>query len=316
MPKSDRACSTRLLKNARFLQRLEVGYFPKFEPIDGFASLVPAEILGRLERIPAEKIEIKLLAEIVSTHRPPRAAAKLASPLFSGTLRFVQATFTSGSSGFAVPDSDLKVAMQYAGLAVAPISEYASQYGPNKLAVASSTISFQASVTGGKYNDSVLSGWVDQIAKSNGLGPDSCLVFLNPQGVVNTDANATRGVLGYHNISSSGVPYAFVNVMGTGLTLDDAQDVYAVALSHEIAEMTVDPQANGGNPEVSDACAGNCSVDHRNYFDSNGNWLGGSPASGYQFFIDGISKPADVAQCPAPPSSCIYPPPKAGRGAS
>ncbi len=314
MPKSSRSCSTRLLKNARFLQRLEVGYFPKFEPIDGFASLVPAEILGRLEKIPAEKIEIKLLAEIVSTHRPPKTTAKLASPLFSGSLRFVQATFTSGGTSFAVTDADLKIAMQYASLAVVPISEYASQYGPNRLAIASSTISFQASVTGGKYNDSVLSGWVDQIAKANGLGSDSCLVFLNPQGVVNTDADATQGVLGYHNLSSSGVPYAFVNVMGIGLTVDDKQDVYAVALSHEIAEMTGDPRADGSNPELCDSCAGNCSVDYRNYFDSKGNWLGGSATPGYAFFIDGIATPASVAQCPAAKSSCSYPPPKTGTG--
>jgi hypothetical protein len=109
-------------------------------------------------------------------------------------------------------------------------------------------------VTNGKYNDSILSGWVDQLAKANGLGADSCPMFLNPQGVVNTDADPAQGVGGYHNISSSGVPYAFVNVMGHGLTVDDRQDVYAVALSHEIAEMTVDPKANGSNPEVSDPC--------------------------------------------------------------
>ncbi len=308
-------CATRLLKNAKFLQRLEVGYFPKFEPVDGFASLLPAEILGRLERIPPEKIENRHLAAIVSKQRPPRAEAKLGVPLFSGTLRFVQTTFSSGGTDFAVPDADFRVAMRYAALAVVPISAYASQYGPNSLAVAGGTIPFTAMVNGGRYNDSILSGWVDQLAKSNGLGPDSCLVFLNPQGVVNTDADATKGVLGYHNMSSSGVPYAFVNVMGTELTVDDARDVYALALSHEIAEMAGDPRADGSNNEICDSCAGNCNVDHRNYFDSRGDWLGGSATPGYAFFVDGIATPASVAQCPAPESSCSYPPPKTGRGA-
>ncbi len=307
-------CSTRLLKNAKFLQRLEVGYLPKFEPLEGFPSLVPADILRRLERMPPEEIGIKLLTTIVSKHRPPRAGTKLTVPLFSGTLRFVQTTFSSGGSSFAVPDADLNVAVQYATLAVVPISAYASQYGPNRLAVAGATIPFNAAVSGGKYNDSILSGWVDQLAKANGLGSDACLVFLNPQGVTNTDADATRGVLGYHNMSPSGVPYAFVNVMGRGLTIDDRQDFYAVALSHEVAEMTGDPRADGSNPELCDECAGNCNVDYRNYFDSNGNWLGGSPKSDYAFFTDGIATPASVAQCPAPESSCVYPPPKpAGR---
>jgi len=306
----DRYCSTRLLKNARFLQAPEVGFFPQVEPLDGFQSLVSAAILGRLERIPSGEIKIEGLARALSKKKLPSAQARLASPLFSGTLRFVQTTFASAGASFEVPAADLGVAMKYVGVAIVPISEYCSQYGPNKLAVAQGTIPFRASVTDGKYNDSVLSGWVDQLAGANGLGSDSCLVFLNPQGVVNTDADATQGVLGYHSISKSGVPYAFVNVMGTGLTVQDVQDYYALALSHEIAEMTVDPLVNGGNPEVCDECAGNCNVDYQNYFDSNGNWLGGSPASGYYFFTDGIATPASVTKCPAPATSCIYPPPK------
>jgi hypothetical protein len=34
------------------------------------------------------------------------------------------------------------------------------------------------------------------------------------------------------------------------------------------------------------------------------------PALGYYFFTDGNATPASVAQCPAPVSSCTYPPPK------
>ncbi len=311
----DMHCSTRLLKNAKFLQRLEVGYFPKFEPLDGFSSLVPAHVLGRLERVLPEEVEVRSLATTISKHKPPKAGTKLAAPLFSGTLRFVQTAFSSSGSSLSVPVDDLKVAMRYAALAVIPISAYASQYGPNKLTVTDIQIPFNTSVSSGRYNDSILSGWVDQLAQANSLGPDSCLVFLNPKGVVNTDADATQGVLGYHNMSSSGVPYVFVNVMGTGLTVDDRQDLYAIALSHEIAEMTVDPHADGINPEVSDPCAGNCSRDYRNYFDSSGNWLGGSGTPDYTFFIDGIATPATVAHCPAPESSCVYPPPKTAIGA-
>ncbi len=312
----DLLCATRLLKNARFLQSAEVGFLPKVEPLNGFQSLVPAQLLGRLHKAQVKDIKAEGLARVISRKRPPRAGTKLASPLFSGTLRFVEATFSSTRTEFAVPAADLDTAIQYASAATVPISGYASQYGPNRLSVANSTVTFKAAVTGRKYNDQILAGWVDQLAEANGFGLDSCLVFLNPQGVVNADADPTQGVLGYHNVSSSGVPYAFVNVMGRGLTVGDQRGFYALALSHEIAEMTVDPKADGSNPEVSDPCAGNCSTDHRNYFDSKGKWLGATAAPGYYFFIDGIVKPVSVARCPAPEASCSYPPPQPGRSAT
>lgn len=304
----EKLCHTRFLKNARFLQSAEVGFFPRAEPLDGFQTIVAGPTLRRLERLMVEEVKDERLAQAISKKRPPVAQSKPVGPFFSGTLRFMQVTFSRAR--VSMPVSDLETAMRYASFAVGPISAYASQYGPNKLSVAVAAIPFDAPVTDGKYNDTILSGWVDQIAKANGLGSDSCLVFLNPQGVVNTDADPAQGVLGYHNMSPSGVPYAFVNVLGTGLTIDDRKDLYATALSHEIAEMDVDPKADGSNPEVSDPCAGNCSVNYLNYFDSSGTWLGGVATSAYAFFTDGIATPATVAQCPAPASSCSYPPPK------
>jgi hypothetical protein len=305
-------CSTRSLKNAKFLQGTELGFFPATEPIEGFASLIPLHVLSRLAQIALSELEPDELARAVSQRRPPLAGKAAVAPLFAGTLRFVQATFSSSGIDYVVPAADLGTAMGYAKLSATPISSYASQYGPNSLAVAIDTIPLQASIVGGKYNDQSLAGWVDVLAKGRGLGPDSCLVFLNPRGVVNTDADVNQGVLGYHNVSPGGVPYAFVNVMGQGLTVKDERNLYALALSHEIVEMVVDPTANGSNPEVSDGCSGNCNVEFRNYFDVNGVWLGGSPSSNYAFFTAGCVKPASASQCPAPVSSCSYPPPTGG----
>lgn len=306
-------CSTRSLKNAKFLQGPELGFFPATEPIEGFASLVPMRVLHRLGQIALAELVPDELARAVSKIKPPLAGKTAVAPLFAGTLRFVQANFSSSGMDFNVPATDLGTAMGYAKLSAPPISSYASQYGPNSLEVAIDTIPLQASVVGGKYNDQSLAAWVDQLAKGRGLGPDSCLVFLNPQGVVNTDADVNQGILGYHNISPGGIPYAFVNVMGQGLTIKDEQNSYALALSHEIVEMVVDPNASGSNPEVSDGCSGNCNVEFRNYFDSDGVWLGGSPSSNYHFFTAGCVKPDSAAQCPAPLSACSYPPPAGGR---
>jgi hypothetical protein len=305
-------CSTRSLKNAKFLQGPELGFFPATEPLEGFASLVPIQILSRLGQIAATELESEELAAAVSKRRPPAGGNKAVAPLFSGTLRFVQATFTSSGTDFALPAADLGTAIAYAKMSAPPISSYASQYGPNSLAVAMNTIPLRVSLVAGKYNDETLAGWVDELAKGQGLGPDSCLVFLNPQGVVNVDADVNQGVLGYHNLSPGGIPYAFVNAMGQGLTIKDERDSYALALSHEIEELTVDPAANGSNPEVSDACSGNCNVTYLNYFDASGVWLGASPSSNYTFFTAGMVKPASASKCPAPPSSCSYPPPASG----
>jgi intein/homing endonuclease len=211
-------------------------------------------VLSRLGQVVLAELEPEELARAVSKRRPPQVGNAAVAPLFAGTLRFVKATFSSSGTDYAIPAADLGTAIGYARLSAPPISSYASQYGPNSLTVAIDTISLRAWVTSGRYNDQSLAGWVDQLAKGQGLGSDSCLVFLNPQGVVNVDADVNQGVLGYHNISPGGIPYAFVNVMGQGLTVDDQKDVYAVALSHEIAEMTVDPLANGSNPEVCDSC--------------------------------------------------------------
>ena len=144
----NRLCSTRLLKNARFMQAPEIAFFPPVEPLEGFPSLVSAEVLGKLERIPIEGIRIEELAKVLSKRRPPQAGPKLAGALFSGTLRFVKATFASGGGSFEVPDADLMTTMAYTRLAAGPISAYCSQYGPNKVAVDNAAIPFNATVNG------------------------------------------------------------------------------------------------------------------------------------------------------------------------
>jgi hypothetical protein len=299
------------MKNAKFLQN-PVGFFPATEPIEGFASVVSIHVLSRLGQIALSDVEPDELARSMSKRRPPAGGNAAVAPLFAGTLRFVQATFSSSGTDYAIPAADLGTAIGYAKLSAPPISSYASQYGPNSVAVAIDTVPLRVSAAAGKYNDQSLAGWVDQLAKSNGLGPDSCLVLLNPQGVVNVDADVNQGILGYHNVSPGGIPYAFVNVMGQGLTTKDEQDLYALALSHEIVEMVVDPGANGSNPEVSDACSGNCNVTYLNYFDAGGVWFGASPNSNYAFFTAGCVKPPSASKCPAPLSACSYPPPEGG----
>jgi hypothetical protein len=157
----------------------------------------------------------------------------------------------------------------------------------------------------------MLQTWVNAVVAQNSLPRNSCVAVLNPRGVVNTDADVTKGIGGYHSIAN--VPYLFVNVTGENLAVDDRMGLYALALSHEIAEVAVDPQADSVNPEVCDACGPNCQTVWIDYFDSAASYVATSqafpPPFAYRFFINGIVKPVSATSCPAPAASCNYAPP-------
>ena len=108
---------------------------------------------------------------------------------------------------------------------------------------------------------------------------------------------------------------------GQNFTVDDNQNIYAQVLSHEIAEMVVNPLANVVNPEVCDACAGNCSNLWLDYFDKNNRFIDGnqhippSPSFGYVFFINALVNRAfynPATECALPGSNtrnvCVYQP--------
>jgi hypothetical protein len=86
-----------------------------------------------------------------------------------------------------------------------------------------------------------------------------------------------------------------------------------MVVSHEIAEMVVDPGVVSGDPEVCDPCDVNCSNLTRIYFDAGDNFLGSNqatPPSGFSFsyFICAVVKPAGAANCPASSADCAYAP--------
>jgi hypothetical protein len=254
-----------------------------------------------------------LLRDALAPGKVPTAGTKAVAPLFQGSLTFVHLAVRAGTKKLALSPNDLATAMKFAGGAVGAISRYASQYGPNSLSVAEAPVELRVSVPKGVYNDSTVQNWVNGLVAGSPF-PASVggVVVLNPPGPVNTDADASRGVIGYHGMAK--IPYAFVNVLGANLTVADAADAYALALSHEIAELTVDPSADLANPEVCDPCGPNCQTPIRAYFDSPGSFLGGStafpPPFEYGFFLNAIVQPASASQCPAPPAACAYAPPK------
>lgn len=306
-------CATRTIKNARHLQQIAPQIVPRDEPPQGFGSCLPPQLLARLHTaVPARELgRVPGLAEALKHAPVPPRRASASSPLFSGSLVFAQMTFRTRQGAVSVPPKDLATAMAFSRMAAVPISAYASQYGPNAVAVASAPVAFSANAPGGSYNDQTLQGWVNAIVSQYALSPNTCVVILNPPGILNTDADASQGIGGYHSLAN--VPYAFVNVMGSGLTVKDEANVYALALSHEIAEMVVDPRADLSNPESADPCGPNCQRVWIDYFDTAGRYIRTSqsfpPPFDYAFFLNAIVKPNAATQCPAPAAACNYAPP-------
>jgi len=307
-----RVCVTRAIKNAKYLQKIAPEIIPQREPEDGFASLVPGNLLSKLHLVGPEATKVGKLSELLAKKSVPRGGTRAGVPLFSGSIHYVNVTFNATGRTFVVPGPDLATVIRFSGLVAKPITRYAGQYGPNSVSVAGNAIPLSVSLAGNKYNDQTLAGWADQVSKQNGLS-GACLAFVNPQGVLNTDADASQGVLGYHGRSPGGAPYIFMNVTGSGLSLQDLEDFYALAVSHEIAEMVVDPRADGSNPEVCDGCGPNCEPVLRDYFDGAGAYLRTSvafpPPFGFGFYINAIVKPSSATACPAPDSACAYAPP-------
>ena len=300
---------------------------PPTEPANGYASIIPGSVLNQIE--PVNGIGAGFFHTDASGNTVPDVqTGQNFGPVFAGNITFVKLLLTTGSGVKSISDADLATAQQFHRKCIVPVAQYCSQYGPAKIASNPNPItfavdlrssgdqkSFNDQTIGGAPNSSTL-GWADTIAQQYGLkqdGVSDALVFLvESSDVTNTDADASKGYLGYHNISQNGIPYIFVNVQGTNLTVDDQADVYALALSHETAELTVDPFANLSNPEVCDGCGPNCQICFRDVFDSNGNYIYTiqlvPPAGSYAFFINAIVQPSASTDCPAPANSCAYSP--------
>ncbi len=326
------SCSTRALKVLKYLERT----------VPPTMSRTSLHALGQLSVSTLASLhttsdwnavtEDAQLKQWLASHPIPAPAASVTEPLFHGTLVFVQLIFQElGQSPSSIGMADVQTALNYATLAVVPIQRYASQYGPNSVSVSPTIIPFTANLSGTSFTQDQFEGWVDQCAatarRNNVNAP--CIVMLHNRDLPNSPS-FTGQRDSFHLMTGNGTPYCYCLVFGQNLSIADnnhssKQKVYAHMLSHEIAEMVVDPKGDVNNPEVCDGCAGNCSNEQFDLFDSNGTFIGGtsdtSTASGFAFFINSLIRPSAYdpsTECPLPGSDlkavCIYPPPLAWNG--
>ena len=335
-------CATRALKNIKRIRSVAPGVFGKKEPMEGFSSVIPFDILNRFHRMTETqlskypKLRTAAAALRKSDAEKPKTiqshGLNFSDTPFKGTLYLAQLTFQTGSGTFSISDADMAVIQQYLTVAAPAISRYCSQYGSNSLKVSNQILKQTVILPSGKYNDDALAVWIRRLLQTQipvSAVSTSCIIVLNPPGVINLDA-VSEGFSGYHGeliLNSAGggfgtggsapVPYCYVNVTGQNLTVADRNRHYATTLSHEVAEMTVDPFASHTNPEVCDGCAANClkTADWHSFFalDTAGNYSYAGSNKGilelpFDFYIAAIAKPSNMGNCPAPDNACAYGP--------
>lgn len=309
-------CYTRALKNAQFLQEQAPDRFAVDPDAEGFGTGVPLEILQGLHRMAPDSPALHdhpLVADVLRATQLPTPGPALREPLFNGAIHFVQITFRlpDGSTRM-VRTEDLTVIVQYAQRAIRPITRYISQYGATRVRIAPTIIPYRVRITDPTrpVNRALLGEWVNTIAANNNLPANSCVVLIIPQGVL---VKGTGPGAGFH--AKANIPYIVGGVFTIGLQIADRDDAFAMLVSHEIAEMIVDPTVDLVNPEVCDPCDNNCANLTRDYFDQNDAYLGsnqGGPGGfPYTYFICGIVKKAVARDCPPPHrlADCGYAPP-------
>ena len=283
--------------------------FAKDPSMEGFGTGVPVEILRGLHRIRHDSPILsrhQAVAETLRKHPLPSVGQPARDSLFQGTVHFAQLTFHTSAGDQVMSTSDMNQIVQPATHAVVPISEYAGQCRPDAVNVAATLLTKTVNVPSGTFTDNDVQGWVNALKSDNNLPDNSCIFVVVPAGLPNVVGNS-----GYHG--KADIPYINAGVTSTALTLADVADVYAMVVSHEIAEMVVDPSVGGGDPEVCDPCDINCANLTRNYFDAQDNFLGSNEATppggfNYAYYICAIVKPAGASDCPASLANCEYGP--------
>jgi hypothetical protein len=93
-----RICVTKALKNAKRIQAVAPHIIPKSEPLDGFASRLPLNLLTRFHELQPEELEHwPDLAELARNTKFPAVGTAVQDSLSRGTLHFVQVAFTPGN---------------------------------------------------------------------------------------------------------------------------------------------------------------------------------------------------------------------------
>jgi hypothetical protein len=237
---------------------------------------------------------------------------------FIGTIYFARVAFglkSDTTNVSVVSDEDVKTAIEYATKAVVPISLYAAQYGDVSLRVHPEAITYNALVDSKTVSDGEIRDIVDDLATR--LPADACVAILLPTDMDNSKHPRSEAN-GYHDCSD--IPYINSYIYDDKekhpfLTVRDETFRYAYTLSHEIAEMAVDPKGSG-QPEVCDSCSGAYQTAWICYFDKDGCYLATSqkppydPTLGfsYDFYISPIARPGYNGNYAAPESACSYAP--------
>jgi hypothetical protein len=103
-------CAARALKNARHLQAVAPHIIPKDEPAEGFASLVPFEVLSRLQQMTDAELQAYPQLSAAAKSLRPRVVQPRSSSLFKGTVHFERPETARRRTPEAAPATRIKKA--------------------------------------------------------------------------------------------------------------------------------------------------------------------------------------------------------------
>jgi hypothetical protein len=314
-------CYTRALKNARYLQRSKPADF-NTNDVAGFGTGIPLGLLQQVHRLRHDSPRLakhEAVSRFLERSKSfGRTTSRRPSPLFNGTIHFAHVEFETPAGVRAFSTADMQSMVLYAKQAIVPMARMISGYGVSSVVVSSKLLRHTATLKTHSFSDLELQGWIRQIVETHRLPQDSCVVVPCPRRIFEHSGGIGANS-GYHGFARApGIPYIVLGVHGDNLTLADRSDCYAMGVSHEIAEMIVDPRAHDANPEVCDPCCMNCSEKfYRAYFTAANAYLGTNRRarpSGYRFayYTAVVVRPAGVAtpkhECVATKADCNYRP--------
>jgi hypothetical protein len=250
-----------------------------------------------------------LLRDALAPGKLPPVGTGLSAALFAGSVRLVMMEFSTRKGVFRIPAGDATAIAEYLALALPIVHRYVGGRAANCPHVDRQTASLSAPLASNRFSDADLQEWCHRLSLY--VAPGTALLFVAPEGVVHSDCDPWEGATSYHSAGRS--PYLYLPLVGTGLTVDDSEGRFSLALSHALAELLADPAAEFTAPELCDGGGPAAAEITRNYFSRDGSFLGSGPAGGAPagagFQVQGVPRPPLAPGRRGAGPSTGYPPP-------
>ncbi|HEV2449125.1 MAG TPA: hypothetical protein VGU43_01795 [Thermoplasmata archaeon] len=247
------------------MQRTTPDLLPTPEPVEGYRSILEGSD-------PSTRF---LLRDLFAPSRAPPLRSELAGPPFAGGVRLVVPAFVTRKGVYQVDERDVDVLQEYLRRALVPLYRYVGGAAGQAPKLEDEVERPSSRLLSNRFSDAMLRGWSESLGQR--VPTTTALVVVAPPNVVHSDCDPSEGATAYHSVARH--PYVYLPLTGTHLTVADGEGRFALALSHALAELLGDPNAEFTTPELCDGGPTPRAQTMANYFSTNGSYLGSGPAA-------------------------------------